>query len=164
VVLTRRSSHLRSHAGEVSFPGGRLDRGEAPLEAALREAREEIGLNTSSVELIGWLTPLTTARSDALVHCVVGSFPGPGEGGLVLSPQVSEVDRVFFAPLSGLMGAGVFHEELWPAEPGAEGTQYRAVPFFDFAGEVIWGATGRLLVELLGRAVAARRRRRPVER
>ncbi|HUC14381.1 MAG TPA: CoA pyrophosphatase, partial [Acidimicrobiales bacterium] len=66
VVLTRRPAHLRSHAGEVCFPGGRLRRGEVPLDAALREANEEIGVAVADVEVIGQLTPLTTYRSPAL--------------------------------------------------------------------------------------------------
>jgi len=77
VVLTRRPAHLRSHAGEVCFPGGRLRRGELPLEAALREANEEIGVAVNDIEVIGQLTPLTTTRSPALVDCFVGTLSGP---------------------------------------------------------------------------------------
>jgi hypothetical protein len=110
------------------------------------------------VEVIGELTPLTTQRSPALVYCFVGTFPGPGDGDSVLSPDAAEVDRIFWAPLARLAADGVFHEELWPAghfgEPAARrpsppGGRYRAVPFFLLDGETVWGATGRLLAELL---------------
>jgi len=153
VVLTRRSPHLHSHAGEVSFPGGRLRPGELPLHAALREAEEEVGVDPSDVEVIGELTPLTTMRSPALVYCFVATFPGPGPGGKDLRAQWSEVEKVFWERLSALAGDGVFHEELWPV--GGEGPleggapAYRAVPFFTLEEDVVWGATARMLFELL---------------
>jgi len=156
VVLTRRSAHLRAHSGEVSFPGGRLQPGELPLQAALREAREEIGINAADVDVIGQLTPLTTVRSPALVHCFVGHFRGPLAGGpeLVLDP--AEVEKVFWVPLARLAAEDVFHEELWPVPEGAGRPTYRAVPFFRLDEDIVWGATGRLLAELLG-AVLGRR-------
>ena len=80
VVLTRRAAHLSSHAGEVSFPGGRLSPGELPVAAALREAYEEIGVAVGDVEVIGELSPLTTRSSPASVYCFVGTFAGPGPG------------------------------------------------------------------------------------
>lgn len=147
VVLTRRARHLRAHAGEVSFPGGRLRPGESPLSAALREAEEEVGVPASSVEVIGHLTPLTTRRSPALVNCFVGTFAGPGTAP-GLTPN-SEVAKLFWVTLAALAAPGVFREELWPAPAGPADGGDRAVPFFDVAGEVVWGATGRLLTELL---------------
>lgn len=160
VVLTRRSSHLRAHGGEVSFPGGRLRSGELPLHAALRETNEEIGLDTTTVEVIGELAPLTTLRSSALVYCFVGTFPGPGRDGQVLRPDASEVDRIFWVPLARLAEDGVFHEELWPARPsggaGAEPPQYRAVPFFVLEDDIVWGATARLLTELVSQVLGRR--------
>jgi 8-oxo-dGTP pyrophosphatase MutT (NUDIX family) len=157
VVLTRRADHLPSHGGEVSFPGGRMRPGELPLQAALREANEEVGLLASSVEVIGELTPLTTRRSPALVYCFVCCFEGPCAGGHALQADRSEVERIFWARLARLADNGVYHEELWPAEPeaaapggGASGTPaFRSVPFFQLEEDVVWGATGRLLSELL---------------
>jgi 8-oxo-dGTP pyrophosphatase MutT (NUDIX family) len=156
VVLTRRAAHLPSHGGEVSFPGGRIRPGEAPLQAALREANEEVGLRPASVEVIGELTPLTTRRSPALVYCFVCRFDGPCAGGQVLRADTSEVDRIFWVALARLAENGVYHEELWPGEPevagpaGTAGTgAFRAVPFFQLDEDVVWGATGRLLTELL---------------
>ncbi len=166
VVLTRRSAHLRSHSGEVSFPGGRLQPGEAPLQAALREANEEIGVEPSAVEVIGHLTPLTTVRSPALVHCFVAHFQGSAPESLAFAFNPGEVEKVFWVSLAQLASDGVYHEELWPVfeRPGrpASGTtsygsgSYRAIPFFRLEEDIVWGATGRLLTELLG-AVLARR-------
>jgi 8-oxo-dGTP pyrophosphatase MutT (NUDIX family) len=168
VVLTRRAAHLRAHPGEVSFPGGRLHPEERPLQAALRETEEEIGLPGTEVEVIGRLSPLTTRRSSAIVHCFVGAFPGPGAGGRPWRVDPEEVERVFSVPLAALLADGVFHEELWPvpetptgsAEPGAEpGTRplaYQAVPFYALEDEVVWGVTGRLLTELLSEVMGRR--------
>ena len=152
VVLTRRAAHLRSHGGEVSFPGGRMRPGEFPLQAALREANEEVGLPPATVEVIGELTPLTTRLSPALVYCFVSRFDGPSAGGQVLRADGSEVDKIFWVPLARLAEDGVYHEELWPADEGAavEGARaFRSVPFFQLEEDVVWGATGRLLTELL---------------
>jgi len=156
VVLTRRPAHLRSHAGEVCFPGGRLQRGELPVEAALREANEEIGVAVADIEVIGQLTPLTTTRSPAMVDCFVGSLPRPGPGGPAFVPDPNEVDKVFWVPLARLASAGAYHEELWPSRQADDGTPLRAVPFFRLDEDTVWGATGRLLAELLG-AVLGRR-------
>jgi 8-oxo-dGTP pyrophosphatase MutT (NUDIX family) len=164
VVLTKRAGHLPDHAGEVSFPGGRLGPGEVALAGALREAEEEVGVPASSVSVLGELTPLTTRRSPALVRCFVATFAGPASlpsGALVGN---DEVERVFWAPLSRLAAPGVFHEELWPVPvswggggqpgPGSAGATYHAVPFFQLDEDVVWGATGRLLVELLSTVLA----------
>ena len=76
MVLTRRAAHLRTHTGEVSFPGGRLDPGETPEAGALREAAEEVGLDPAAVEVVGRLTPLATFSSSASITPVVGTLPG----------------------------------------------------------------------------------------
>jgi 8-oxo-dGTP pyrophosphatase MutT (NUDIX family) len=160
VVLTRRAAHLSSHAGEVSFPGGRLSPGELPVAAALREAYEEIGVAVGDVEVIGELSPLTTRNSPAFVYCFVGTFPGPGPGGSGLRIDPEEVERVFWVPLSRLAADGVFHEELWPGadgDPGAGmGPRYRAIPFFILGDDIVWGATGRMLFELLNVVLSRR--------
>ena len=88
VVLTRRSAALRVHSGEVSFPGGRQDEGETLAETARREADEEIGLDPSSVEIIGELDHLTTATSGSFIVPYVGLLPGLPS--LVASPAEVE--------------------------------------------------------------------------
>jgi 8-oxo-dGTP pyrophosphatase MutT (NUDIX family) len=154
VVLTRRAAHLRSHSGEVSFPGGRLQPDEPPLHAALREANEEIGVDVGSVEVIGELTPLTTVRSPVLVRCFVGRWNVPDDIAFAADP--AEVEKVFSVPLADLARQGVYHEELWPSLEDQAHTTYRAVAFFHLEDDIVWGATGRLLTELVG-AVLGRR-------
>jgi len=147
VVLTRRSSELRAHRGEVSFPGGRIDTGETPEVAALREAYEEVALAPSSVTLTGWLHPVLTFASGSLIMPVVGVLDAPPE----LTPSPSEVERVFDVALADLVADGVFSEERWrvpgrPVPTSADGSF--PVWFFEAAGELIWGATARMLFEL----------------
>ncbi len=156
VVLTRRSSGLRTHRGEVSFPGGRLDVGEDPDMAALREAYEEIGLDLSMVTTVGWLHPVMTMVSASLILPVIATVAARPH--LVASP--AEVERVFDVSLAELADPGVFHEERWRipgrAIAGSEDNSF-PVWFFEIAGEMIWGATARMLHELLSVVLTGRR-------
>jgi 8-oxo-dGTP pyrophosphatase MutT (NUDIX family) len=141
VVLTRRSSQLRSHTGEVSFPGGRLDDGEAPLAAALREATEEIGLDPAGVEILGQLSPCWTVVSRSFITPFVGALRGRP----ALQPNPDEVERAFDVSLAELAGDGVYRAELWEL-PGAG---WREMHLFELAEDTVWGATARMLQELL---------------
>lgn len=154
VVLTRRAAHLRTHTGEVSFPGGRLDAGESPEDGACREAAEEVGIDPDSVEVVGRLTPLSTYSSGATITPVVGVLPGRPR----LRANPTEVDHVFDVTLSTLLTDEVFREELWLMPErllGAAGggarpeLGWRPMWFFELADDTIWGATARMLVELL---------------
>ncbi|MCU4184998.1 CoA pyrophosphatase [Acidiferrimicrobium sp. IK] len=147
VVLTRRSGRMRTHTGEVSFPGGRLEEGEEPLAAALREADEEIGLDPSLVEIVGQLSPLSTLTSRAGITPFVGVLPARP----ALRANPSEVEAVLLVPVVELWDPAVFHEELWPRPDAA----LHPVNFFDLVGDTVWGATGRMLRELLDRLWAA---------
>jgi 8-oxo-dGTP pyrophosphatase MutT (NUDIX family) len=149
VVLTRRSSRLRSHTGEVSFPGGRLEAGETPLAAALREANEEVGLDPKSVEIVGRLSPLSTRRNPSAITPFVGILHGRP----LLQPNLAEVERVFTVRLAELFRPDVYHEELWSGPDGSE----RSVTFFEVVGDTVWGATGKVLCELLDRIWALQR-------
>ena len=150
VILTRRSSRLRTHKGEVSFPGGRRDEGEDFIETALREAHEEIGLPPSAVDVIGALAPIVTLVSGALIQPIVGVLPQ--RPAYVRSPY--EVERVFDVSLSELLAEDVFHEERWfRPELSVPGRDHFPLWFFEVSGEMIWGATGRLLVDLLALAL-----------
>ncbi len=156
VVLTRRSRALRSHRGEVSFPGGRIDPGEDAPAAARREALEEVALDPSAVDVVGWLHPVLTFSSGSLIQPVVASLPG--RPSLVASPH--EVERVFDVSLAELAADGVFSEERWSVAgrpvPGSEDGSY-PVWFFAVAGEIVWGATARMLYELLAVALGVGR-------
>lgn len=141
VLLTRRSSRLRNHTGEVSFPGGRLEPGELALDAALREAAEEVGLDPALVDIIGELSPLATLSSGSAIT----PFVGVVERRPTLRPNPAEVELAFDVALTDLLADGVYWEELW--QMGGLGE--RAVHFFALGEDVVWGATGRMLRELL---------------
>jgi 8-oxo-dGTP pyrophosphatase MutT (NUDIX family) len=141
VLLTRRSSRLRNHTGEVAFPGGRLEPGEEALAAALREAAEEVGLDPNLVEIIGELSPLATLSSGSAITPFVGIV----EQRPVLHPNPAEVELAFDVALADLLADGIYWEERW--QMGGLGE--RAVHFFALGEDVVWGATGRMLRELL---------------
>jgi 8-oxo-dGTP pyrophosphatase MutT (NUDIX family) len=148
VILTRRSTGLRTHKGEVSFPGGRVNEGEGPAEAAQREAQEEVALDPSLVTMVGWLHPVTTMASPGLIVPVVATLPERPR--LVASP--GEVERIFDVTLAELADPSIFHEERWlvPGRiiPSSTDNSF-AVRFFEVSGEMIWGATARMISELL---------------
>ena len=139
VVLTRRSTRLRTHRGQVIFPGGRIEPGEDAVSAALREAYEEVGLDPSAVQPIGYLPRAFAFSSGAPITPVVAVLAARPS----LSPSPAEVDRAFDASLADL--AAAFTEEWW-SEPDLP--RFPMV-FFSVEGETIWGATARMLVDLL---------------
>jgi 8-oxo-dGTP pyrophosphatase MutT (NUDIX family) len=162
VILTRRSKNLRFHQGEVSFPGGRCDSGESPAECALREAHEETGLDPTSVKVAGYLSPLATFSSESFIEPVVGVL----ESRPPLKANPAEVDRVFDVELAALVADGVFREERWRFTARTDGPSARVpadgspapplatdgtfpVWFFELPGDTVWGATARVLMELL---------------
>jgi len=153
LILTRRSSSLRSHRGEVSFPGGRLEEEEDPPSAAQREAYEEISLDPAHVTTEGWIHPVLTVVSGSLIMPIVASVPGRPH--LVASP--AEVERVFDASLRDLADTENFHEERWRVAgrriPGTTDDSFN-VWFFEVEGEMIWGATARMIHELLSVVLA----------
>jgi len=148
VVLTRRSTKLSSHQGEVSFPGGRVEPGERLVDAALREAQEEVGLLANEASIVGHLHPIVTLVSRSLIQPVIAVL----DARPALTADPREVDRVFDVALDDLLVDGVFHEERWsrPERPSPR-TADGSFPlwFFEVSGEMVWGATGRLLVDLL---------------
>jgi 8-oxo-dGTP pyrophosphatase MutT (NUDIX family) len=140
VLLTRRSMEMRTHRGEVSFPGGRLDAGETPVEAALREAHEEVGLDPSAPVVVGELAHLNTIVSRSYIVPVVSVLDRRPE----LAPQTGEVDRVFWTPVSELTRPGTYRRERWGSAP-----MDRPLHFFELDDETVWGATAHMLVDLL---------------
>ncbi len=148
LVLTRRAQHLRSHRGEVSFPGGRRDPGDRDLRAtALREAHEETGLDPSTVEIVGELDHLTTVTSRSFIVPYIGVLPGRPE----LEPNPEEVERILHVSLRELLDPEVFRQERW----GLPGLGY-PVHFFDLVGDTVWGATAAMLVNFLALVTGSR--------
>lgn len=145
VVLTRRAWHMRSHTGEVSFPGGKQDPGETLWETALREAHEEIALDPGSVEPVGELHHLATVSSRAAIVPYVGMLPARPH----LVPNPDEVDAILHVPLHELLDPEAYRAERWGV-PGLD----RPIHFFEIPGDTIWGATGAMLVDLLSRITA----------
>ncbi len=138
VLLTRRSLYLSNHAGEVSFPGGKRDpQDTSNIVVALREAYEETALNPFDVQLIGDL-PMQKARNGMLVKPVVGLIPPE----VKLTPQPSEIDRIFFASLDSLMNAPPTPYEVRYAH------QSLYFPSMHVENEIVWGLTARMLVSL----------------
>ena len=142
VLLTRRSMTVNSHRGEVCFPGGRLDSGEDSRTAALRETHEEVGVLPSAVTVVGELYPIGTYVSRSWIVPIVGHIAEP----LALQACTSEVDRAFWVPLHDLTQPGIFREEWWPLF--GDGRE-RPIYFFNVDGETVWGATARMLHQLL---------------
>ena len=139
VLLTKRTAHMKKHAGQVSFPGGRIDPGDADAEAAaLREAMEEIALDPGNVEIVGRMEAYVTGTGYRITP-VLGLLP-PGLT-YVASPQ--EVDAVFELPFSTLLD---------PAAPRREFEnsfgRIREYWVWPHAEHRIWGATAAILVHL----------------
>jgi 8-oxo-dGTP pyrophosphatase MutT (NUDIX family) len=143
LVFTERRADLRRHAGEISFPGGRRDPEDADLVAtALREAEEEIGLDPAAVEIGGALTPTATFATGYRIHPFVGLVPGVEELGL--EPNPSEVETVLAFSLD------VLREGYAMRRLVRRGMAFHA-PTYEVEGQLIWGATARILGELLDR-------------
>ncbi len=141
-VLTRRHSDLRSHAGEISFPGGRRDEEDPDLlTTALREAEEEIGLPRDAVRVLGALRPIPTVATNFGVYPFVGLI-APGRAWTL---STREVDEVLELRLSDLRAAGNCRRLLH------RGIPFRSVVYDVSAETVIWGATARIVGDLLAR-------------
>lgn len=145
VLLTQRTDHLASHAGQVAFPGGKIEPREDALAAALRETREETGLDQSYIEPIGFLDAYLTRTSFHVVPVVALVKPG-----FVLAPHEGEVAAVFEVPLRFLMSQEnhARHSREWL---GKERFFY-AMPYGE---RYIWGATAGMIMNLYDRLYRA---------
>jgi 8-oxo-dGTP pyrophosphatase MutT (NUDIX family) len=141
VLLTRRSSELLSHAGQVAFPGGGVDPHDIDVRAAaLRETHEELGLPPSCIELVACLDPLASVTGYHITPVV-----GLVDPAAVIVPNPMEVARVFAVPLEVLLD-----ESRWRTQTHAYQGREHQVWHLDFDGEDIWGATAYMLRGMLG--------------
>lgn len=139
VLLTERTAHLARHAGQVAFPGGRIDADDdGPLSAALRETEEETGISRSFVEPLGFLDTYLTGTVYQVVPVVALVRPG-----FTVTPHAGEVADVFEVPLSFLMDPQ--HHETHSREFEGRRRYYYAMPF---EGRYIWGATAGMIRNL----------------
>jgi 8-oxo-dGTP pyrophosphatase MutT (NUDIX family) len=139
VLFTQRTAHLKSHAGQVSFPGGRVEPGDASAEfTALREAAEEIGLAAERVEILGRLPDYRT-RTGFRVTPVIGLVAPP----LELTPDAREVAEVFEVPLAFLLDPQNRQRRTREFQGATVGYYV-----FEYEERVIWGATAGMLVNL----------------
>ncbi len=141
VVFTERTHRVSTHKGQISFPGGRLDKGDTSLlGAALRECEEEIGISRSQVDVLGRLDDCLTFVSNYIITPFVGAIPWPHD----FSLNEIETASVIEAPVSDLIDPRCLAE-------GSEIVDGRTMPayFYAHSGKVIWGATARILKQFL---------------
>ncbi|HEY0629176.1 MAG TPA: CoA pyrophosphatase [Sphingomicrobium sp.] len=138
LILTQRRDDMRTHAGQIAFPGGRIDEGEDAVSAALREAQEELGLNPALVRLLGEADPYVTVTG-YWVSPVVGLIPPD----LELIPNPAEVADWFEAPLDFVLDPA--NQRQMSAEYRGRTRHYYQI---DWNGRQIWGATAAMLVNL----------------
>ncbi len=145
LVLTRRRDDLNSHAGQISFPGGRREDGESMEMTALREAHEEVGVNPAALDVLGMLTPLYIPPTDYEVH----PFVAWHDGVPFFVPQLHEVAEIIEVPLDFLLDPSNQFEEPWELR-GFE----MQVPYYLVGTHKVWGATAMMLSEFLERIAA----------
>jgi 8-oxo-dGTP pyrophosphatase MutT (NUDIX family) len=142
ILLTRRTSHLKKHAGQVSFPGGRIDPGDGDAEtAALREAQEEVGLDPAMVEVIGRMDDYVTGTGYRITP-VLGLLPP----GLSYNPSPHEVDAVFEFPFATLLDPDAPKRQRQHVRG-----QWREYWVWPHPDHFIWGATAAIMHHLAGK-------------
>ncbi len=151
VVLTKRPETMPSHQGEIAFPGGKREPAiDASLSStALREAFEEVSLDPDAVELVAQLESLSTVASQFVITPFVGLLDRPP----VLVAHPREVAKIFDVALSELFAPQTHRSEIWPLRSGRGEL---TIHFYELMGETVWGATARILTNLLSRLAASR--------
>ena len=137
VLLTERSAMLKTHAGQVAFPGGRMEAGESPRDAALREAQEEIGLHPSLVSPLGYLPPYISGTGFRVQPLVALVSPDA-----IFTPDPGEVARIFEVPLATMLD-----HQRYITWRGRE----RGFYILDFPGAYIWGVTAGIMRSMIDR-------------
>ncbi len=137
LVLTKRPMHMPTHAGDLAFPGGKPHPGESPVDTALREAHEEVGIDPGSVTVLGYLHDIHTVSYSKMVVPVVGRLEAMPD----LVPDPSEVEKILTPDIEVFRDEAAWRVEEWRGRP---------IHFFDVDGEVLWGATARMVRQLVG--------------
>jgi 8-oxo-dGTP pyrophosphatase MutT (NUDIX family) len=141
LVFAKRTEDVPHHKGQFSFPGGVVRSTDASvIEAALREAEEEIGVEASAIEVLGLFHDAPTTVTNFVITPVLGLARTEPS----FRPDGREIERVIEIPLAHLLEPSAFREEEWDRE----GVKRRVV-FVSYGDDVVWGATGRILRELL---------------
>ena len=138
-VLTKRPMHMPTHKGDLAFPGGKYQDGDAgPVGTALREANEEVGISPEAVEVLGYLPAIHTVEFDKMVIPVVGRLAKPP----TLEPDPNEVDKILLPTIRDLADDSTWYAREWNGK--------RNIWFRHIEGEVLWGATAMMTRRLLG--------------
>jgi 8-oxo-dGTP pyrophosphatase MutT (NUDIX family) len=140
VLLTRRTDKVGTHKGQISFPGGKRDEGETLLSTALREAREEMGIEEKDVRILGELDDMCTISSDFCIAPFVALIPYP----YPFKINRHEIEEIIEVPLSVFLDEAKFREEL-----RSRNGELVSVYFYQHEEHTIWGATARILKQLM---------------
>lgn len=140
-LLTKRSDALPTHKGQIAFPGGGLEAGEDAWQAALREANEEIGLETETVLQLGELNETATPSGFHIVPCV-GAVPFPVE----TTANPSEIEEIFAVPVSAFVNPSLVEDRAVSIDG-----QERLMRIYHIGGRQVWGLTARIVQDLLSR-------------
>ncbi len=140
LLLTRRTERVLHHRGQISLPGGEQHPGESVEATALRETAEELGPDLGAVRVLGRLTPLYIPPSNYCIYPTIAFLPGT----LAFRLQPEEVDELIEVPVDRLSDPAAVRREVW-----RYGGRDVEVPFYEFEGHKIWGATAMVLAEFL---------------
>jgi 8-oxo-dGTP pyrophosphatase MutT (NUDIX family) len=142
ILFTLRHQKMRSHSGQISFPGGRLDDGENHTEAALRETQEEVGIRSDDIQIIGKISTLYVPPSSSNIQPIVGYIPEIEK----LTLSAAEVEEAFTVKISDLQNDELRKWKPWEFNGGIKAD----VPYFDIHPKVpLWGATAIMMSEFL---------------
>ncbi|MEX0686422.1 MAG: CoA pyrophosphatase [Balneolales bacterium] len=140
VLYTLRSTRLLTHKGQISFPGGRTEKDETPIETALRETHEEVGVESESVSILGALSPLYVPPSNNIINPVAGFIKTLPE----LRLQEAEVSEAFTISLDDLITESRLRHETWLLR----GKEFK-VPYWNVHTTPLWGATAMITSEVI---------------